>query len=850
MPSPTALVRCLFAAAALLAAAALAPASAQQPAPSSAVVDLGGWNVTAEPLRRLGDGWSFHWNELVDPAEFAAGAGRPGGRAARIPAAWDMHALAGSGGIGKGVATYHLRLLLPAAAPPLAIRLPATYSASVLWADGVALIANGAPAADIARERRLVQDRIAPLPPGRAGADGRRSLDLVLHVSNHVMFSGGPTRPPAIGTADALYQDRALQVGFDLFVVGACAVVGLLFLLLFAARPRERGFAWFGGLCVSVALGYAQLCDVPVLVDPELLARLPSPFLLFLVFASSAGLGLFLLTVAAMYPAELSIPAAAGIGALAMLYPASIVAGRLLGIEVLSEHVGLIRTLMHALVLAGLAYGTIGVALAALRRRQGAAVALAGTMCFTAAIVHDIVLLRAGAPASALQGVALLAFVLAYATVLGGRFNAAFAAVETLSRDLRQLNLTLEQKVADRTADLERAALRAEAADRAKSQFLAAANHDLRQPLHAMALIVGVLDNRVRDAGLREQVEALKACLAGTEGLLGGILDIAKLDAGAVRPRLAACDLDAQFRRTAAELAPFAAERGVRLRVAATGSHVLADPAMLGRILANLAGNAIKYAPGGRVLLGARSCRDAVRIEVWDDGIGIPEAEQERVFAEFQQATAAPGSEREGLGLGLAITRRFARLLGGDVTLCSRPGRGSCFAVTLPRAAAPPVPSPVPERTSSASRSPAAGTGLEGLRVMVVDDDSRVLQAIAPLLSDWGCRPMTALDAGAAVALLRAAAEVPDVLIVDSHIGPDDRGHRVIAELRALAGTDLPAAIVTGDTTPERLKALAGLGFPVLHKPIQPGKLASLIRHLVRGRRPGPGAATTSLELA
>lgn len=836
MSLPTAIVRRLAAAAIAVAATLLAPAAAQQSAPRAGALDLAGWDVAAEPLRRIGDGWTFYWDELVAPADLA-GEGRPGGRPAHIPAAWDMRELDGSGGIGKGIATYHLRLLLPAAAPPLAIRLPATYSASVLWADGAALIVNGEPAADIADERRVVQDRIAPLPPGVVGPDGRRILDLVLHVSNHIMLSGGPTRPPAIGTADALYQDRARQVAFDLFVVGACLVIGLLFLVLFATRPRERGFAWFGGFCVSVALGYAHLCDVPVLLDPNLLAPVPNPVLLFIVFASSAGIGLFLLTVASMYPREVSAHVALGTGALALLYPMSIVAGRHLGVDTLSEHWGLIRTLMHGLVMAGLLYGAVGVALAALRRRRGAVVALVGALVFAAAILHDITLLRAGAPASALQGLGLLGFVLAYATVLGGRFNAAFAAAETLSRDLHQLNLTLEQKVADRTVDLERAARRAEDADRAKSQFLAAANHDLRQPLHAMALIVGVLDNRVRDPALREQVEALKACLAGTEGLLGGILDIAKLDAGAVRPRLEPCDLDRVLRRTAAELAPFAVERGVRLRAAGTRQHVLADPAMLGRILANLAGNAIKYAPGGRVLIGARRRGDRVRIEVRDDGIGILEAEQELIFAEFRQASPAPGTEKEGLGLGLAITRRFAHLLGGDVALRSAPGRGSCFWIELPWVAAPPAAAPAPVRPSSA-----AGTGLEGLRVMVVDDDSRVLQAIAPLLTDWGCRPMTALNAGAAVALLRAtperpAPERPDVLIVDSHIGPDDRGHRVIAELRALAGDDLPAAIVTGDTTPERLKALAGLGFPVLHKPIQPGKLASLIRHLTRGRR-------------
>jgi signal transduction histidine kinase/CheY-like chemotaxis protein len=809
------------------------------------VGDLTAWNSDSDPVRSLNDGWSFYWDTLVPPDAFAGPEQPPGGVPIRLPAAWDSQVSRDTSHPGRGVATYHPRLYLPAGAPPLAIRLPAIYSASILYANGRPIIVNGRPARGIDAERRIIRDQIAALPEfppdPPAQAEGRRSVDLVLHVSNYVLAAGGRSREPAIGTSDGLEQQRNRQIVRDLVVVGACGAAGLFFLVLFATRTRERPFLWFGMLCLSIGAAYAHLTDIPFLIDPGLLAAAPAPYLPVAVTIAIASDPLFLSVVASMYPRDLPARWAVVASALLLLYPGILIAGRLLELDGVLQHWTTIRSIAHALVLGCFGLGAAGLAAAAVRRRQGAGAALAATLVLVVAVAHDIAMVRLGQSGRSLVGGALLIFVFAYALILGRRLNAAFAAAETLSQDLGALTRTLEQKVVDRTAELERAARRAEAADRAKSQFLAAANHDLRQPLHAMALIVGVLGNRRADPALREQVDTLKACLAGAQRLLGGILDIAKLDAGAIEPRPRACAIDQVLRQVLAELAPLAARDNVRITLATTRHHVLADADMLMRILGNLVGNAIKFAPAGRVLIGARVRGTRVRIEVRDNGIGIPPAEQERIFEEFHQSATAPEREREGVGLGLAITRRFARLMGSDIELRSTPGRGSCFALVLPRADAPAdaatAPSAEIASPGGAAGAPGAGSGLEGLRILVVDDDPIVLKAVTLLLSDWGSRPMTARDGASALALLENGRETPDVLIVDGHLGPEDPGHRVIEAVRQVVGPDLPAAIVTGETTPEGLRALSGLGFPVLHKPIQPGNFASLIRHLARARR-------------
>ncbi len=753
--------------------------------PQDGILDLSDWNVADEPVRPLGAGWQFYWNVLLPPAEFEGPEVPPDGIPVDLPAAWQAPDDDGTGRAGRGVATYHLRIELPDRHPPLAIRLPTTYSASILWGNGLPLIVNGQPDRGFARERRVIQDRIAVLPERWSGGP----LDLVLQVSNHMVLSGGPTRKPAIGTPDALYQQFGRQVARDLFVVGACVVVGLFFLVLFATRPQERGFAWFAAFNLSVSVIYAHLSDVPLLFAPDLLAATPNAYLILMLVAAPIGAGLFLLVLQALYPGEISLRIVLAACCLLLAYPVVLVFGRVLAPDMLSPYWENVRSVSHAVVLACLAYGTAGVTVAAFRRRRGAIAATAAVLIFAAASLHDLSAVQSGATATPLIGAGLLILVFAYATILGGRLNAAITDAEALSSDLRLLNLTLERKVADRTADLEQAARRAEAADRAKSLFLTAANHDLRQPLHAMALIIGALQGRLQEPGLREMVATLQTCLAGTRRLLAGMLDAARLDAGAIRPERAVCDLAALVDQAVAELEPFAAERGVHLARVNIGHTVLADPAMLARILANLIGNAIKYAPGGRVLVGCRRRGAGLRLEVRDNGIGIAPADHDRIFTEFHQGDPAPRQVREGLGLGLSITRRFARLMGTDVTVRSAPGRGSCFSLDLPLA-------PAPARASD--------DDLAGLRVMVVTADAAAIHA---LLVGWGCIP---------------DGERPDILLAETPA--------TVAEIRRRCGRELPAALIGTD-------ADAGAGLAVLRRPFQPGNLASLVRHLARQNR-------------
>lgn len=784
-------------------------------------LDLSGWDPAEVPVQSLAGPWAFHWDRAT-----------PGGSAhpVRLPHLWDRSELDGSGRPGRGQGVYTLQLLTPLDGPPLAIHLPPTFSAARLTANGVPVIVNGRPGPDAESEIREVRDVIAVLPPPAPAAPGMGVHDLVLTVSNHLHITGGPIRAPAIGTVAALTQARTVDVAVNLFIEGACIIVGLFFLTLYATGRREGGFLAFGVLCLLIAWLHGFFSGILPLFIPFLYSAKPNPYLVSVVISAFALPGTFLTLAARMFPAEADrrgvVIVLAGIAALAVGALVAM-AGN---IDVVMRDWATVRTVIQFVLLGALGYGLAILVRAAWRRRPGARVMLGATLVLIAGIVHDVLGIRRGDAGDPWNGIALLVMVFAFATVLGGRLNAAFAAQAELTDQLQGLNRTLEQRVRARTGALRRLAERldrarreAVAADRAKTRFLAAANHDLRQPLHALSLIAGVLDNRIRDPDQREAVENLTLCVKATQQLLGGVLDVARLDAGAVAPEPRPCDLAGILDTVMAELGPRIQERGADVRRVNVRHGVIADGAMLTRILANLVGNALLHgvpAPGGRVLIGARRRGDRLRILVCDNGPGIAPDEQDRVFEEFHRGARPAGDADPGLGLGLAITRRFARLMGTEIDLRSVPGRGTCFAFDLARAPAVPV-----------APTLAAAPRITGLVILVVDDDPMGRRALADLLATWGHRPLVAEDTEGALARL-AGGPVPDLMLLDG--GADVAGR--LDRLRRAAGGPVPAAVITGDTTRDHLDRLRALGLPILHKPVLPGNLAHLIRHLARQR--------------
>jgi signal transduction histidine kinase len=393
---------------------------------------------------------------------------------------------------------------------------------------------------------------------------------------------------------------------------------------------------------------------------------------------------------------------------------------------------------------------------------------------------------------------------------LGRQFNAMAGEIEASYGQL-------EAKVESRTREL---AL----ANEAKSRFLAAASHDLRQPLHALSLLVGQLENESSPARREQVAERIARAVAGINELFDGLLDISKLDAGVVAPALADVPLAPILQRVHARFADDADAKGLRLLLAPTRAWVRTDPQMLERIVQNLVGNAVRYTPRGGVVVGCRWGEAAVRIEVWDSGVGIPADKQQQVFAEFYQVDRLRGLRAEGLGLGLAIVERLCALLQHPIALRSESGRGSCFAVAVPRVA------PRPQAVA-ASPTAVPADALRGRRVLVVDDDELVRQSAGGLLESWGCTPVLAASGGEA--LERLAGLAPDLVISDFHLGGGEQAGDVLARLRRAFGGAVPVILMSGDVTPPTRDHAQALGLPLLDKPVRPMALRALAGRLL-----------------
>ncbi len=390
--------------------------------------------------------------------------------------------------------------------------------------------------------------------------------------------------------------------------------------------------------------------------------------------------------------------------------------------------------------------------------------------------------------------------------------------------DLRIANESLERRVAQRTAELEAARAKAEEANIDKTRFIAAASHDLLQPLHAARLFVAAMTERhPRD----DLVEKIDHGLGAVEALLDALLDIAKLDAGAVKPDVRAVTVGPLLDSLVASFAPIAEKEGVELRCVPTNAVTKSDPALLRRVLQNFLSNAIRYShrPGrrARVLLGCR--RGAVlRIVVADNGPGIAADQHQAVFQEFTRLRAPARDGERGLGLGLAIVDRIARVLGHRIHLQSAPGKGSAFSIAVPLA-------PVSEVRTAAGVA-AAGRPRRFARaplVACVDDERQVREGMAALLGSWGCETALGQSAEEIMSAIEGAGRAPDLLLIDLHLGDGDDGFSIIARLRQRWGADLPAALITADRDPGTVAAARGQRVDVLLKPVKPAQLRALI---------------------
>lgn len=411
-----------------------------------------------------------------------------------------------------------------------------------------------------------------------------------------------------------------------------------------------------------------------------------------------------------------------------------------------------------------------------------------------------------------------------------GGFVTSYADItsyKNTARELRSLADALELRIADRTADLDAARREAVEANRYKTRFVAAAVHDLLQPLNAARMFLSALRSRLQGDEQRELSTHVDAALAAQDAILASLLDISRLESGTQQVRIRDFALEPLLDALAREFGILADARGLALRHVRTRLAVRSDEALLRRVLQNLLSNAVRYTAHGRILLGCRRIGDTVRIEVWDTGPGIPRARQREIFEEFRRLD--DGDDGGGSGLGLAIVDRIARLLGHGITLQSRPGHGSVFSVTLPRADAATVvtPSPAPEPAAPAQEP----SPLHGRTVWCVDDDAHSRAAARAMLERWGCRVPLAVGGRAAREAARRG-EAPDLVLLDLHLG-SERGPDVFAALAQAWGASPQVILVTADRSDAAQAIARNLGWQFLPKPVRPPALRALMTQLL-----------------
>jgi signal transduction histidine kinase len=397
---------------------------------------------------------------------------------------------------------------------------------------------------------------------------------------------------------------------------------------------------------------------------------------------------------------------------------------------------------------------------------------------------------------------------------LGDQFN-------FMTAQLEESYANLERRVQERTHQLELANL-------AKSRFLAVASHDLRQPLHALGLFVGQLRNRLESWEREHVVERVETSLAGLNELFDALLDISRLDAGVLVTNPIAFPINRLLERLRATFAGVAVAKGLALCIVPSGAWVRTDPILLERILLNLVSNAVRYTSQGRVLVRCRRQAEAIVLEVWDTGPGIPADQRESIFGEFVRLDRRDGRSEPGLGLGLAIVQRLCDLMKLPKTFESTLGKGSRFAVTVPLAAsqiASPERSNKPAPVIASSTCPV---------VVVVDDDALTLEAMIGLLCGWNCSVLSFSSAQEALdSVLSHDGQPPDLIIADYNLPDGKSGVELITDLRSAIGAEIAAFLISGDTSPDRLREVRASGLQLLHKPVAPVALrAMLVHHL------------------
>ncbi len=811
----------------LPAGAARSAPDPDRPVARDGVIDLREWSFQDRGRVLLKGEWLFHWRQL--PGDAAALAGLTGGRPVRMPAHWNGQSIDGERLGGEGFATYRLVLLLPQAAAPLALTLPEIKFAYDLWLDGRRVLRMGRPGRSAAEEVAFAAPAVVDLPAG----PGR--VELALTVSNHYHFEGGPgVGPISLALRDEAHLHDRMRTSYAWFLAGIATMVAAFHLFMLLQSRRDASNLLLGLMGLIIAARTVTTAKLQYLVMPDF-----PP----IVSTTSEYVGIFLL------PALM-------VGLLHVLFPREV---RRLPTMVLATVCGAcalyalsttpaaftrLRDPFHYVLIGGVLYGFLGVAWATWRRRPFALAMLVPVGLFLASIVNDVLLYRGLLNTVDLIPTGFAVLVAGQAVVLGGRTRRLLMAESSLTRQLAEANSTLEERIAQRTAELRRSVdtLRRreeelEAANQAKSRFLATVSHEIRTPMNGVLGVIELLQSTKLDRRQSEFLAVARDCSDTLLILIDDVLDMSRIE----RRRLSLREADFDPRRLVEGVRGLfwsqAMAAGLELTAAvdaAVPPVLRGDAPRLRQVLVNLVGNALKFTETGGIGISLRADADGWLFEVRDTGVGIAEDERERIFDAFGQGRH--GSERGGLGLGLAISRQLVEAMGGRIACGPTADGGSVFWFVLP----------LPE---GRTRPAAPARCRRPLRLLLADDVHANRMVMAALLERDG-HDVTTVDDGAE-AVAAAAERRFDAILMDVRM-PGMNGVEATRRIRALPDRDkagVPVIGVTAQFFPEDQDGWLAAGMTaVIAKPVSPDRLAAVLERAAPRQTDGGGGELIDRE--
>ncbi|GAC19212.1 ATP-binding response regulator [Paraglaciecola arctica] len=760
--------------------------------------------------------WCFNWSEFISPEKSCPA----NSQAITLPSKWNNLPSPQTSYPRQGYASYSTTIILPKNTAPFGLYVPVFYRAGEFFINGRSVLKVGH--ASQYKETEIPRDKrsIIALP------QGEQTLNLVIHVSSFHHIDGGLNNPLEIAPLAQLENEERIRSFTSIFLVGSSLSFATYFFFIGLGPARRKDFIYLVGAAAifTYTLRIIGIEQIWLFMLPTM----PAVWTLrFEYYGLVLALPAFLYFLHYLFPNNVNKQLCRGLLLLGLI---SFVCISVFPTEIYAW----IRDPWVGMYILTMAYCFYCI-LQAIKQKQTDSY-IVGFIALAVILTtsNDLFLWFNIFSGGNLINLTYLSLLLGNASILTTRMIRSANREVQLSNQIRQLNTGLQKTVEQRTEqlahkvqELDKQRHIAEHANSAKSKFLAIASHDLRQPLHALGLFIGSLKFSHSDQEKVELQDKLETTHGSLTELFDGLLDISKIDAATIETEIQAVAVTPLLQKILQEFEVTAAKKGIQLRLHGKEQYVMSDPLWLERIVRNLLSNALRYTHQGGVLLALRRSKNMVIIQVWDTGIGIPNAQQSHIFEEFTQLKCSQPTGRLGLGLGLSIVQKLSVLLGHQITVRSTLGKGSVFTIEAQIAQTLPQPS----ASSQLFQDP---NSLKGKLILVADDDKQILNAMRLMLQKWGCETLCAKSLTEVKAIIECAEKLPDMLITDYQFNDLHTGLDIIQYIKEYISQSIPALMVTGDTSQEKVKLFKDSGIRVLHKPVQQAKIRLMLNHMLK----------------